>query len=1144
MHFRPPTRYSIFWIVVFLLAALSHRTAGQGAYRCKKVASTPVPFTPDTLSLVPGSIFFPSDTGIRYNYNLNTNALSLRGHLPPDSLLICYRVFPLLLTKTRFRRSVSAYDSNALFVDEGDRRRTSPAAGREQLFSTPGLNKTGSLSRGISVGNTQNVFVNSALNLQLEGRLSESLKLTAVISDQNVPFQPQGNTQNIREFDKVYIRLDHKNGSLLAGDIVLQNPDDYFLRYYKNVQGGLVTVRTGDSLHGTLTTAAASAAKGKFYSQAVQPQEGVQGPYRLSAPNGELFIQVLANSEKVWLDGKLLRRGFGADYIIDYNQGEITFNNTLLLTKYSRIRVDYEYSERNYNRSIVAASHSGRANRLSYYVNYYREADDPSAPLGFSPDSTIYKSLSALGSNINNPIISGAVPVSEYNPDQILYTKTDTLGDSVYVYIITKAERMYSVSFTDVGQGNGDYKLWQTAANGKIYRFAGKGAGQYSPLRQVVTPKLKSMATAGAAFRLDPAQQFYTEAALNNNNVNRYAPASETDKSGTAFRAGYRNTGKPLFNGYTYSAAADYEHLDAQFDSVDRFRPVDFNRDWNANSGNQGRATDDIFTLSAAVRKNPDNFLSLSSIRRIKGSNVNGFQHRVEAAKAFGLLKTTGSLFKMNNNRPDYQADWLRFSGQAQLKTPVLQPTYRYTTDQNQRRQTGTERISGTTMNYTEHKFSLRSADSVKNLFAADYALRNDKDTLAGTLQPATTARTATLSASTKTERNNSIGISSAWRSLQYNRPGQTQPAEETIMGRLDWAGDYLKRHLRSELTYTSGTGRELKREFRYVKITSVGDGAYQWIDYNHDGIQQLGEFVEAARPEDRLYIKVFVPTAEYIKAYTNTLSYRLNLNGPRNWLQKTGIKKQLALLTNTTGYTAERKITSQNIAARFNPFGNVPDPQMLSVSGQLRSTFFWNRNNPAYGADFALLRSEQKTLLTEGFDARSVQENKLNIRLSLGSVFSVQPMLLQALRRSSSDFMSNRNYKIQHYEAAPQLVWQPSSTFRLTGAAGYASKNNLQGAEKAGLTRISVESRLNKVSVRTVSLTLRYTRISYQGNAQLPVAYEMLEALNRGNNLTWTLNLQQRLTAGLQLNLNYEGRKSEGGPPVHLGKVQVTALF
>src|SRR4028119_656940 len=104
------------------------------------------------------------------------------------------------------------------------------------------MNKTGSITRGISMGNTQNVFVNSALNLQLEGQLTEDISILAAISDQNVPFQPEGNTQQLQEFDKVYVQLASKNARLMAGDLVMRNPfwkynrtqPSHFLRYYKN----------------------------------------------------------------------------------------------------------------------------------------------------------------------------------------------------------------------------------------------------------------------------------------------------------------------------------------------------------------------------------------------------------------------------------------------------------------------------------------------------------------------------------------------------------------------------------------------------------------------------------------------------------------------------------------------------------------------------------------------------------------------------------------------------------------------------------------------------------------------------------------------------------------------------------------------
>lgn len=93
---------------------------------------------------------------------------------------------------------------------------------REELFPSTNLYKSGSLTRGISFGNTQNVFVNSALNLQLEGAISDNLNIRASITDQIVPFQAEGNTQQIQDFDNVLIELYNDDFSLAAGDVVLQ----------------------------------------------------------------------------------------------------------------------------------------------------------------------------------------------------------------------------------------------------------------------------------------------------------------------------------------------------------------------------------------------------------------------------------------------------------------------------------------------------------------------------------------------------------------------------------------------------------------------------------------------------------------------------------------------------------------------------------------------------------------------------------------------------------------------------------------------------------------------------------------------------------------------------------------------------------
>ncbi|MDX5347822.1 MAG: hypothetical protein LPK19_11305, partial [Hymenobacteraceae bacterium] len=347
------------WGLMFMLSLPA--VAQLSSKRCKWVTITDEAITLDTLTIQPSSIqvFDAKGRMLRYTYNINTNQLIfekttkksvLTDHpvvvdssiadtvqvnisdiepYRPDSVRVCYRVLPLNLSQLQYKRDIrklemSAFEQNYLYEDFSE---------REQLFSTPGLNKTGNISRGVSFGNTQNVFVNSSLNLQLEGKLSDEIGITAAITDQNIPFQPEGNTQQLQEFDRVYITLDHRLWSLTGGDVILRNKPGHFLKFYKNVQGGALEVKLGDDLkRNSITSVAGAVSKGKFASMPVTPIESVQGPYRLQGPNGERFIIIIANSERVYLDGKLLTRGFDYDYVIDYNQAEITFTPKHVIT--------------------------------------------------------------------------------------------------------------------------------------------------------------------------------------------------------------------------------------------------------------------------------------------------------------------------------------------------------------------------------------------------------------------------------------------------------------------------------------------------------------------------------------------------------------------------------------------------------------------------------------------------------------------------------------------------------------------------------------------------------------------------------------------------------------------------------------------
>lgn len=65
-----------------------------------------------------------------------------------------------------------------------------------------------------------------------------------------------------------------------------------------------------------------------------------------------------------------------------------------------------------------------------------------------------------------------------------------------------------------------------------------------------------------------------------------------------------------------------------------------------------------------------------------------------------------------------------------------------------------------------------------------------------------------------------------------------------------------------------------------------------------------------------------------------------------------------------------------------------------------------------------------------------------------------------------------------------------------------------------------------------------------FTGNEFSSVGFQMLEGLQAGQNLTWRFILQKKLTQFLDVNFNYQGRKSESSTAIHTGNIQLRAFF
>jgi hypothetical protein len=1175
-------RYRLFFCLFGLLLLSRTAFSQSSSKRCQWIALRGTPFTLDSLTVVPGTITFSggSAANLRYDYNPATNQFrfilppappvdTLGGPAPapdtlaadsltagavpgaPDSVLVCYRVLPLNLALARYKRQATARDSLSL---PGAFNRP-PGARKEELFRTPGLNKTGTVTRGVSVGNRQNVFVNSALNLQLEGKLSDEISITAAITDQNIPFQPEGNTQQLQEFDKVFIALQHRRWNLTGGDVVLQNKPSHFMRFYKNVQGGALEANQGAGTPtASATTVAASVAKGKFASTTIPALEGVQGPYRLSGPNGEKFIVVLANSEKIYLDGQLLSRGYDYDYVIDYNQAEVTFTARRLITRYSRLRIDFEYSDRNYNRSVYHASHYQDLNKLHLNFNIYQEADNPNNLLALDLTNTEKLLLQSIGDSLGQAFTSGAQE-ARYDREVILYKDSTVLvnGLPATAYVYTQDStlaRLYTVRFTDVGLNQGDYEAESSTVNGRIYRYVapvdGRHQGRFAPVRILPTPRKKQLATLGGHYQVDKQTRIFLETAASENDLNRFSDKDRDDDRGRALRLGYAVDDKPLafLKDYKLRSTGSYEYTEATFEPIDRFRDIDFNRDWSLPVTPATRVNDNILDFALGVHKNAHNGVNYRISRRYRRQEVDGVQHHLDLARQFRGFQLQSNFFLLNAAARNSQSDWVRGLVEVSYHVGKVVPGYTYRFDKNRvHARLPADSLITSAMYYDEHTLFVRSPDTAATRYSLAYTIRQDRPPLEGRLAPRQFSRNYSGSLQTKIGKYQDLNFIGTYRQVQ----NQDSVAESTILSTVRWLGDFLDRHLRSELDYSVGTGREPRRVYEFVAV-SPGQGTHYLIDGGNP--QNLNDYFEAQVPDARYrtHVKVFLPTDQYVTAYMNQFSYRLNSSMPRTWRGKTALLDLASRLSAVTSISINKKNTDTNVWRRFNPFSlAVDDDLLISLTNAFRNTVFYNRSDPTFGLEFTVQENKQKLLLANGTDFRNIGSTTLIGRYNLNLMLSARLSVSRFTRESRSNYLETKNFRIRGHELAPEFSFQPGNTLRFTGSYLYTQKENVLNrelAEQARFHELGVETRLSQVGKRTLSSALRFIRVAYTADANAAIAFEMLNALRPGNNLTWNLIVQQKLSNGLNVSVNYDGRKPNGLAMIHSGRMQVSVLF
>ncbi|MGB3524726.1 MAG: hypothetical protein WBB32_02040 [Flavobacteriales bacterium] len=1146
-------------VLLLLITAVSGHAQVQDNRVMRRIVMDRDTLVLDSLSIVPGTFSLWADSvevsPELYILDPFRSTLVRKPDSPTDTLTARFRVMPLLLGGT-FRHK----DPERLLKPSGDREdpfKYVPAKNEQDIFGMGNLNKSGSISRGILFGNNQDLSVNSTLNLELNGQLTDKISVQASVTDNNIPIQAGGNTLELQDFDQVFIKLFDDRQELIAGDFVLQRPKSHFLNYYKKTKGLSYTTRMGDpgGVQNVLGLSAAIS-KGEFSRNQIQGIEGVQGPYRLTASGAGAYIIVLSGTERVYLDGQVMTRGLENDYVIDYNTAELTFTPKRPITKDRRITVEFQYSDKNYARSLVRVADEFTSGATTLRFNLYSEQDHKDQSLQQSLTDQEKQSLAEAGDDPLKAVVPGADSVA-FSADEVLYAQVDSLGWSpVYRYSTHADSAHYRVTFSAVGTGNGDYVQQEFTPNGRVFRWLAPEVvggtvvrkGNYAPVRVLVPPRYKRMVTLGADHRFSVRTKAWGEVAVSNEDRNTFSDLDDGDNTGLAVRAGASHAIPISSTDSTKQVVigTENEWRSKDLSVVERYRPVEFDRDWNlagvVQDGDQVLASASVGLLNGKSGR-----VDLtSSIFHIDG-RFDGFRQALAGKMRFGKYDAAldGSL--LSTTAAQNSSNFMRNKAVVSRRFSYFTLGLSDELENNQFRNDSVGTLGPGSYAYNEWEGFIQSPDSAKAMFRLAAGQRSDEAYKAGALAPSTEATNYSASMDLGGKKVRKLAATFNYRRLRILDSTLTaQRAEDTYLARLDHGHSAWKGALTWDMFYEFGSGLEQRREFIYVQVPA-GQGMFVWNDYNGNGVKELNEFELASFSYEADYIRVFVQSNENVRVYSNQFSASGELRPSAIWRDTKGLRGFLGKWNDVASFRSDRKTGDEASESAFNPFITDPnDTALIALNSSVRNTIYYDRSSRTWSIDHTYQSDRGKSLLLNGFDYRSKESNLVHLRWNTTAQWTLEAEAAKGRSTSSSDLLAGRNYAIDEQSAAPKLTWQPNTRMRGMVRLKYTDKHNKDelGGEKANIRDLGTEFRFNSAGKGSLQVNANLVDITYDGTVDSSLGTEMLSGLKPGTNVTWSLTIQRRLSDHLQVDLTYNGRSSPGAPAVHVGGAQVRAFF
>ena len=364
------------------------------------------------------------------------------------------------------------------------------------------------------------------------------------------------------------------------------------------------------------------------------------------------------------------------------------------------------------------------------------------------------------------------------------------------------------------------------------------------------------------------------------------------------------------------------------------------------------------------------------------------------------------------------------------------------------------------------------------------------------------------------------------------------------LMGKVNLNQQFLKGVIRFSTLYQLSSGQEQKVQFLY-QMVNPGEGNFQHIDFNSDGVEQASEFVIAPNPDQGTHIRVIYYSDEFIKTNNALFNQNISLSPKALWFDKKGVKKIVSYLSIQSNWQLEQKVQDTEGIIYWHPLQtNIDQEQIVNDRSNIRNSFWINRGGKKMDIQIAQTRISLSNLLITGLDQRRTEDISMSVRWNINNNISLRINAADGYKSAEIEQYTERSFRVNTQKLKPELSYFPSENSRVILNAEYESFKDIDfNVDNGNIQRFKIESQINS-SLGLFEGNFLFSNVKYDGNPNSPIGFALLNGLQSGKNYQWVLGINRKINKSLRLGLRYEGRKNGMLDTIHTGNLQFSAFF